>query len=112
MSSRSRRVTLPLVASWLLVTAVLGGFAATAQAQTPAGPHRPTPSHAAHHGQISMHHQVHPHVVPDQWALVAVTGTFSCAIDTTRQLWCWGGNKKGQLGFGNTEPVSVPFPVG
>lgn len=35
----------------------------------------------------------------------------SCAIDATRQLWCWGRNDQGQLGIGSTENRSVPVQV-
>ena len=44
-----------------------------------------------------------------QWAQLAAGWLHSCGLDTTRAMWCWGDNKWGQLGTGNT--VSSPDPV-
>lgn len=38
-------------------------------------------------------------------------GVFSCAISTDNVLWCWGGNRFGQLGVGDFEPRSSPTRV-
>ena len=40
-------------------------------------------------------------------------GYSSYAIDTSGQLWAWGGNQNGQLGTGSTERVeTVPVKIG
>ena len=38
-------------------------------------------------------------------------GVFTCAITTDNALWCWGGNRYGQLGVGETELRSKPTRV-
>jgi alpha-tubulin suppressor-like RCC1 family protein len=35
-----------------------------------------------------------------------------CALTLTRQALCWGSNKGGQLGTGDTRPRDFPTPVG
>jgi alpha-tubulin suppressor-like RCC1 family protein len=37
----------------------------------------------------------------------------TCAIDTQKQVWCWGDNTKGQCGVGNntTTPITAPALV-
>jgi len=32
--------------------------------------------------------------------MVSARGSFTCSVDSTQQLWCWGANDKGQLGDG------------
>lgn len=39
---------------------------------------------------------------------VAAAGDFSCALDNTGQVWCWGSNRSGQLGDGTTTRRSTP----
>jgi alpha-tubulin suppressor-like RCC1 family protein len=50
------------------------------------------------------------------WADVAAGGPqaqgFTCAVDRTGGLWCWGYNGFGQLGTGNAQPQYVPTRVG
>ena len=43
--------------------------------------------------------------------LSADTGLFTCAITTDNALWCWGSNRFGQLGTGDTELRSTPALV-
>lgn len=43
--------------------------------------------------------------------LTSDLGVFSCAITTDNGLWCWGGNRYGQLGLGDTELRSAPTRV-
>jgi serine/threonine-protein kinase len=38
-------------------------------------------------------------------------GTHTCALRDDNTLWCWGGNRYGQLGTGDTEPRLVPTEV-
>lgn len=37
---------------------------------------------------------------------------FTCAVRTTGELYCWGGNGHGQLGIGNYEDQYIPTQVG
>lgn len=39
-------------------------------------------------------------------------GVFTCAIVTDNTLWCWGGNRNGQLGRGDAEQRASPTLVG
>jgi len=58
----------------------------------------------------------------DDWAVVAVSGTFdlalsagglhSAAIRADGTLWTWGWNDVGQLGNGTNTPVNIPQQVG
>ena len=45
--------------------------------------------------------------------IVQVTGgeDFSCALSTTRQVWCWGANDKGQLGINSTDMEMRCSPI-
>jgi alpha-tubulin suppressor-like RCC1 family protein len=36
---------------------------------------------------------------------------FTCAITTDSAMWCWGDNRNGQLGTGDTNPRLSPTPV-
>ena len=49
---------------------------------------------------------------PGDGELSSDLGNFTCAITTDNVLWCWGGNRYGQLGVGETElrarPTKVP----
>jgi alpha-tubulin suppressor-like RCC1 family protein len=46
------------------------------------------------------------------WAAVSADATNTCAVKTSRTLWCWGGNGYGQLGNGTTGGISnVPVQV-
>ena len=38
-------------------------------------------------------------------------GNHSCALKADGTLWCWGDNRSGQLGVGDTEPRSTPVQV-
>lgn len=38
-------------------------------------------------------------------------GTHSCALRSDNTLWCWGDNRSGQLGVGDTQPRAVPVQV-
>jgi alpha-tubulin suppressor-like RCC1 family protein len=42
---------------------------------------------------------------------VAVGGGQVCAVDTGANLWCWGANKYGQIGNGNTTNATTPSQV-
>ncbi|MBL8918449.1 MAG: hypothetical protein JNJ54_06280 [Myxococcaceae bacterium] len=42
----------------------------------------------------------------------ADVGLFTCAIATDNKLRCWGANRSGQLGTGETEARSLPIQVG
>lgn len=61
-----------------------------------------------------------PRHVPVEVPMVAPTTDiaagrgYSCALDTGGFIWCWGGNYRGQLGGGASEPpyTSIPQRVG
>jgi len=38
-------------------------------------------------------------------------GTHTCALRDDNTLWCWGGNRFGQLGTGDTQPRLTPQKV-
>ena len=42
---------------------------------------------------------------------VALGVTLSVAKDTNGMLWTWGANKHGELGFGDKDARSHPFPL-
>ena len=42
---------------------------------------------------------------------IDIGGDRTCALDTSGQVWCWGGNSYGQLGTGDDLPRLVPAPV-
>lgn len=42
---------------------------------------------------------------------VALGAEHSCALKTSGQLFCWGGNQYGQLGDGATDQRMIPVPV-
>ena len=42
---------------------------------------------------------------------IATGLSHTCAITTDGDLWCWGANKNGQLGTGNTTSSTVPLRV-
>lgn len=38
-------------------------------------------------------------------------GSHTCALRDDNTLWCWGGNRYGQLGTGDTEPRTAPVQI-
>lgn len=46
------------------------------------------------------------------WLNVFPGYNHTCAIDRTKQLWCWGLNSSGQLGQGDTVRQTTPTQVG
>lgn len=46
------------------------------------------------------------------WLQISHGDRFTCAIDSTSKLWCWGLNTWGQLGNGNTTTQSVAVQIG
>ncbi|SOD02607.1 Regulator of chromosome condensation (RCC1) repeat-containing protein [bacterium JGI 053] len=59
------------------------------------------------------------HGTPDARAAVALhavsvapAGTYTCAVDTSGQAWCWGQNQFGELGIGDSTGFDLPpFPT-
>jgi alpha-tubulin suppressor-like RCC1 family protein len=54
--------------------------------------------------------------VPDRSEGSRLTGlragrAHMCVLETTGRAWCWGGNTRGAVGVGSTEPVRTPAPV-
>jgi alpha-tubulin suppressor-like RCC1 family protein len=47
----------------------------------------------------------------DASAKVFAGGSHSCAIHADGSFWCWGDNRSGQLGVGDTAPRLVPTKV-
>ncbi len=43
--------------------------------------------------------------------LVAAAGDYTCAVDLSRQGWCWGAGLTGQLGNGDTTIYRTPQPL-
>ena len=70
------------------------------------------------YGQLGMGDYIHRWRAPTQigtdtdWAHVESGGAYTCGIRTDRTLWCWGDNRYGQLGLGDTNPHVVPVRVG
>ena len=54
------------------------------------------------------------HPTGGSWSEVDCGGAFSCAIDNSGALWCWGDNYGGQIGIdpGTTASVNEPSRVG
>lgn len=48
----------------------------------------------------------------NSWSSVSQGGLDTCAITTTGKLYCWGENKYGELGQGNTIQYDNPVQVG
>jgi alpha-tubulin suppressor-like RCC1 family protein len=46
--------------------------------------------------------------IPGTWVEIAAGDRFTCAIDASSQVWCWGHGASGQTGNGNAVSVSVP----
>ena len=42
---------------------------------------------------------------------IAIGKSFSAALDVKGMLWCWGMNKNGELGVGDSESRINPYPV-
>jgi hypothetical protein len=40
-----------------------------------------------------------------------IGGCFGCALDSRGILWTWGSNTSGELGVGDFEPRSAPYPL-
>lgn len=50
---------------------------------------------------------------PLEWRQVSVGATFACGITTEDKLFCWGNNRRGQLGSGTgVDEVAAPKRVG
>jgi alpha-tubulin suppressor-like RCC1 family protein len=45
---------------------------------------------------------------PDKIKLLSAGTNFSCAIDESDRVFCWGANEDGQYGDGSTTPSSTP----
>jgi alpha-tubulin suppressor-like RCC1 family protein len=45
------------------------------------------------------------------WTGLSAGGAHTCALRSTRRLYCWGWDQFGQLGNGGPSPVAVPAPV-
>jgi alpha-tubulin suppressor-like RCC1 family protein len=45
------------------------------------------------------------------WASVTPGANSTCALRTSRTLWCWGDDSFGQLGIGSTMPQDLPSQV-
>lgn len=43
-----------------------------------------------------------------QWASISAGEGHTCAMDTDKQAWCWGGDRYGQLGDAGTQSVNEP----
>ena len=55
-----------------------------------------------------------PHLVPSINVAVNevnVGGAFGVALDNRGIIWCWGSNNKGELGVGDYESRSAPYPL-
>lgn len=50
-------------------------------------------------------------VVPACFVEVAVGDGFACVLRSDGQVYCWGGNRSGQLGDGTTQARPEPRPV-
>jgi len=48
---------------------------------------------------------------PTQWLVALGSFAHGCGLDTTGAGWCWGFNRGGQLGSGNTVNSKVPVAV-
>ena len=46
------------------------------------------------------------------WSAISAGAYFSCGIDTSSRLWCWGANGQHQLGNGLTDHLFSPSRVG
>jgi hypothetical protein len=46
------------------------------------------------------------------WARVRIDFSHACAIKTSGELYCWGGNQQGQLGTGDMLPQPAPTRIG
>ncbi len=49
-----------------------------------------------------------------RWRQVAAGGEHTCALATDHSIWCWGGNRHGELGVGTSGPqssLSLPWAI-
>lgn len=51
-------------------------------------------------------------LAPSQWQDISAGPSYSCAIASDNTLWCWGRNRNGRLGIGNSTNSVVPAQVG
>jgi alpha-tubulin suppressor-like RCC1 family protein len=42
---------------------------------------------------------------------ISLGGGFGAAVDVNGLVWSWGSNAAGELGIGDYEPRSSPFPI-
>ena len=45
---------------------------------------------------------------PNTWRQVSASSSFTCGLDTSGAVWCWGINNWGQLGTGDKTNLSIP----
>jgi len=50
-------------------------------------------------------------ISPPEWAEIAAGESHSLALTTNNMLWVWGSNLQGQLGLGDTSPLTVTNPT-
>jgi X-linked retinitis pigmentosa GTPase regulator len=42
---------------------------------------------------------------------ISIGGCFGAAIDINGMVWTWGSNANGELGVGDYDPRTNPFPI-
>lgn len=45
------------------------------------------------------------------WRLLSAARRHTCGVDEAGELWCWGGNDRGQIGDGTRDDRAAPTPV-
>ncbi len=50
--------------------------------------------------------------LPSDLTAIAAGGAHTCALTSGGAMWCWGGNRAGQLGDGTTTPSALRVAVG